>query len=87
MNSRRLTLVLVRSAVFLIVGLVLFTLVGWSGYAVVAVGLMAAAILVQLGGVLWLRRSEGKWPFTPAGNGDSASPAAESRRGNPPAAG
>ncbi|NYH77864.1 hypothetical protein FHR84_001178 [Actinopolyspora biskrensis] len=63
MNSRRLTLVLVRSAVFLIVGVVLFTLVGWSGYAVVAVGLMAAAILVQLGGILWLRRSEGKRPF------------------------
>ncbi|PRW64018.1 hypothetical protein [Actinopolyspora mortivallis] len=65
MNSRRLAFVCARSAVFLVAGLVVFTLLGWSVYGAVAVGLLAAAVLVQLGGVLWLRRSEGKPPFAP----------------------
>ncbi|MDP9641095.1 cytochrome c biogenesis factor [Actinopolyspora lacussalsi] len=58
MNSRRLTFVLVRTGVFLVVGLVLFTVIGWSPFAATAVVLIAAAMAVQLGGVVWLRRTE-----------------------------
>ncbi|SDJ94146.1 hypothetical protein SAMN04487820_10374 [Actinopolyspora mzabensis] len=58
MNSRRLTFVLVRTGVFLVAGLVLFAVLGWSPFAAVAVGLIAAAMAVQFGGVVWLRRTE-----------------------------
>ncbi|MGJ7906608.1 hypothetical protein ACOQFL_09030 [Actinopolyspora sp. H202] len=58
MNSRRLTFVLMRTGVFLVAGLVLFTVIGWSSLATTAVVLIAAAMAVQLGGIVWLRRTE-----------------------------
>ncbi|SDP31729.1 hypothetical protein SAMN04487905_103187 [Actinopolyspora xinjiangensis] len=67
MNSRRLTFVLVRTAVFLVVGLVLFTVIGWSPFATFAVVLIGAAMAVQLGGVVWLRRSEAAAGESPGG--------------------
>lgn len=69
MNSRRLTFVLVRTGVFLVAGLILFTVIGWSTYAAVAVALITAAMAVQLGGVLWLRRSERAGESSPEGGG------------------
>ncbi|ASU78791.1 hypothetical protein CDG81_11450 [Actinopolyspora erythraea] len=67
MNSRRLTFVLVRTGVFLVVGLVLFTVIGWSRFAAFAVVLIGAAMAVQLGGIVWLRRSEAAAGEPPGG--------------------
>lgn len=58
MNSRRLTLVLVRTSAFFAVGLIVFPVIGWSWFGAAAIALIAAAMAVQLGGVLWLRRAE-----------------------------
>ncbi|MEY8038229.1 MULTISPECIES: hypothetical protein [Saccharopolyspora] len=58
MDARQLTYLLVRTLVFLAVAVVVAALAGWPWYGVAAVGLTGAAAAVQLGGVLWLRRSE-----------------------------
>lgn len=62
MNSRRLMVMALRSAVFLAVALAVFFTMGRSWFAFLAVGLIAAATLVQLGGALWLRRTERSQP-------------------------
>lgn len=58
MNSRRLALILLRTTAFFVVGLVVFPTIGWSWFGALAIALIAAAMAVQLGGVLWLRRAE-----------------------------
>lgn len=63
MNSRRLMLIAIRTAIVLVIAIAAFTAIGWSWFAFLAVGLIAAATVVQLGGALWLRRTE---PAAPA---------------------
>jgi hypothetical protein len=58
MDSRRLMFVLIRTAVFFVLVLIAAVFFHWTPLAVIAVALTGAAALVQLGGVLWLRRSE-----------------------------
>jgi hypothetical protein len=58
MNSRRLTYLLVRTLIFFVAALVVAVLWHWSPVAIIAVVLTGAAGAVQLGGVLWLRRTE-----------------------------
>lgn len=58
MNSRRLTYVLVRTLIFFVAALVVAVLWHWTPVAIIAVALTGAAGAVQLGGVLWLRRTE-----------------------------
>lgn len=58
MNSRRLTVLTVRTAAFLVVALVAAAMSGWSTIGIVAVALIGLATLAQLGGALWLRRQE-----------------------------
>lgn len=58
MNSRRLGVVALRTAVFVIAAVVVGVLHDWSLYAVAAVALTLAALAVQIGGMLWLRRGE-----------------------------
>lgn len=53
----------IRSAVFLVVAIAVFTTIGWSWFAFLAVGLIAAATVIQLGGTLWLRRAERAKPL------------------------
>jgi hypothetical protein len=62
MNSRRLTFLLVRTAVVFVLALVVAVHYGWSWFGVAAVALTAAALAIQFGGVLWLRRAESKAP-------------------------
>jgi hypothetical protein len=58
MNSRRLTYVLIRTVIFLVAAVVVATLWHWPLVAGIGVGVIGAATLVQLGGVLYLRRTE-----------------------------
>lgn len=58
MNSRRLGVIALRTAVFVVVAVVVAVLNDWAGYAVLAVALTVAALAMQLGGMLWLRRKE-----------------------------
>lgn len=58
MSKSQLTAVLVRTLLFFAVAVVLGFVSGWVVYAVIAVALTGGAALVQLGGVLWLRRAE-----------------------------
>lgn len=58
MNSRRLIILSIRTAVFLVVAIVAATMIGWSTIGIVAVALLGLATLVQLGGALWMRRQE-----------------------------
>lgn len=58
MNSRRLTYLLIRTLIFFVAALVVAVLWHWTSLAIIAVALTGAATAVQLGGVLWLRRSE-----------------------------
>lgn len=64
MNSRRLGILALRTAVFVIVAVVLAALNGWGGYATLAVALTTTALAIQLAGVLWLRRREHAAPTT-----------------------
>ncbi|MGI8306806.1 hypothetical protein [Saccharopolyspora hattusasensis] len=57
-NKSRLTVLLVRTALFFVAAVVLGFIYDWPSFAVIAVVLTGAAALVQLGGVLWLRRTE-----------------------------
>ncbi|MBA8824060.1 hypothetical protein FHX42_001389 [Saccharopolyspora lacisalsi] len=72
MNSRRLTLVLVRTAAFFVVGLIVFPVIGWSWFGAAAIALIAAAMAVQFGGVLWLRRAEKTTSPSPAATEEQA---------------
>ncbi|QIZ39192.1 hypothetical protein FDZ84_01625 [Saccharopolyspora sp. ASAGF58] len=58
MNKSRLTVLLVRTALFFVAAVVLGFIYDWPSFAVIAAVLTGAAALVQLGGVLWLRRTE-----------------------------
>ncbi|MGW3472228.1 hypothetical protein ACWDKQ_28025 [Saccharopolyspora sp. NPDC000995] len=57
-NKSRLTVLLVRTALFFVAAVVLGLIYDWPSFAVIAAVLTGAATLVQLGGVLWLRRTE-----------------------------
>ncbi|WP_229680108.1 hypothetical protein [Saccharopolyspora thermophila] len=61
-DRSRLTALLVRTALFFAVAVGLAVVSGWSWYGVVAVALTGGAALLQLGGVLWLRRVEQRNP-------------------------
>ncbi|MGP4017650.1 hypothetical protein [Saccharopolyspora sp. 5N708] len=61
-NKSRLTVLLVRTALFFAAAVVLGVVYGWPSFAVIAAVLTGGAALVQLGGVLWLRRAEQKDP-------------------------
>ncbi|MCI2421743.1 hypothetical protein MOQ72_30335 [Saccharopolyspora sp. K220] len=61
-NRSRLTVLLVRTSLFFVAALVLGVVYGWPWFAVVAAALTGGAALVQLGGVLWLRRAEQRHP-------------------------
>jgi FtsH-binding integral membrane protein len=58
MNSRRMALLLIRTTAFFVIALVVAVLNDWPWFGVVAVALTGAACVMQLAGVLWLRRSE-----------------------------
>jgi hypothetical protein len=58
MDSRRLTFLLIRTAVFFVLALGAAVYFHWSPMSEIAVALTGGAALVQLAGVLWLRRSE-----------------------------
>lgn len=58
MTSRWLSTLLIRTVIAFVVAVVVLTLVGWSWLGAGAVGLVGAAALIQLGGVVYLRRSE-----------------------------
>lgn len=58
MNFRRLTYLLIRTLVFFVAALVVAVLWHWTPVSIIAVALTGAASAVQLGGVLWLRRTE-----------------------------
>lgn len=58
MTSRGLTALLFRTVAALVVAVIVLVIVGWSWLGTLAVGLVASAALVQLGGVFWLRRRE-----------------------------
>jgi hypothetical protein len=60
MNSRRLTFLLIRTAAFFVLALVVAVLYGWSWFGIAAVALTGAALAIQFGGVVWLRRAERK---------------------------
>lgn len=60
MNARRLTFLLIRTAVVFVVAVVFAVLTGWSALTTTAVVLTGAAAAVQLGGVLYLRQQEGQ---------------------------
>lgn len=57
-NKSRLTVLLVRTALSFVAAVVLGLIYDWPSFAVIAAVLTGAATLVQLGGVLWLRRTE-----------------------------
>lgn len=58
MNPRRLGVLAARTAVFVVLALIVAVLNGWSVFAITAVALTGGALAVQLGGILWLRRAE-----------------------------
>ncbi|MBB5157674.1 hypothetical protein [Saccharopolyspora phatthalungensis] len=57
-NKSRLTVLLVRTSLFFVAAVVLGFIYGWPTFAIIAAALTGGAALVQLGGVLWLRRAE-----------------------------
>ncbi|PKW18838.1 hypothetical protein [Saccharopolyspora spinosa] len=61
-NKSRLTVLLVRTALFFVAAVVLGIIYDWPSFSVIAAVLTGAAALVQLGGVLWLRRTERNAP-------------------------
>lgn len=71
MNSRRLGILALRTAVFVIVAVVLAALNDWGSYATLAVALTTAALAIQLAGVLWLRRREQAAPTADEHDSDS----------------
>ncbi|SFS89331.1 hypothetical protein [Saccharopolyspora flava] len=58
MSKNQLGVLLVRTLLFFVVAVVLGVITGWQVYAIIAVALTGGAALVQLGGWLWLRRTE-----------------------------
>lgn len=58
MTSRGLSALLARTSLALVLAAIVLTITGWSWLGALAIGLIAAAALVQLVGVLWLRRKE-----------------------------
>lgn len=58
MTSRGLTPLLIRTVVALVAMLIVLVIIGWSWWGTLALSLIGCAALVQLGGVLWLRRRE-----------------------------
>ncbi|MEU5848396.1 hypothetical protein [Saccharopolyspora shandongensis] len=61
-NKSRLSVLLVRTALFFVAAVVLGFIYEWPSFAVIAAVMTGAATLVQLGGVLWLRRAERRDP-------------------------
>lgn len=58
MNSRRLIVLAVRTAVFLVVAVIAVAMTGWTSIGIGAIALLGLATAVQLGGALWMRRQE-----------------------------
>ncbi len=57
MTPRRLTILAIRTAVFVILALTVAVVSGWSPFAITAVALTSGALAIQLGGLIWMRRS------------------------------
>ncbi|GAA4849140.1 hypothetical protein GCM10025787_34970 [Saccharopolyspora rosea] len=62
MNSRRLMIVFYRTVVFFVLAVVVSAVYGWPWFGIAAIALTGAAAALQLGGALWLRRTQQEQP-------------------------